>query len=60
MSKLVYQLNIIKKIKTDYKRKVAKILSYEEKEKMWQYARELYKNLSEDTKQKLVEYRKKY
>ena len=34
MSKLVFQLNIIKKIKRDYKRKVAKILSYEEKEKM--------------------------
>ena len=44
----LYQLNIIKKIKKDYKRKACERyqnLSKEEKEKKQQYGLELYKNL---------------
>ena len=43
----LYQLNIIKKIKKEYKEKLAKEL---------QYGRERYQNLSEDEKQKLVDW----
>ena len=60
---MVYQLNKIKKIKKDYKKKLEKdikiFLKKKKKKKKQQYGRECYKNLSEDKKQKLVEYRKK-
>ena len=52
-----YQLNIVKKIKKDFKRKPMKDIKIKKEEKQ-QYGRECYKNLSEDEKQKLVEYRK--
>ena len=58
----LYQLNIIKKIKKDYKKKYCEAYqnpSKEEKVKKQQYGRERYKIISEDEKQKLVEYRKK-
>ena len=49
-----YQLNIIKKIKKDYKKNKAREryqnLSKKEKEKKQQYGLERYKNLSEDEK----------
>ena len=51
----LYQLNIIKKIKKDYKRKACERyqnLSKEEKEKKQQY--ESYKNLSEHETQSLL------
>ena len=54
----LYQLNIIKKIKKDYKKKKARErnqnLSKEENKKS-----EYYKTLSEGKRQNLVEYRKK-
>ena len=59
----IYQLNIIKKIEEDYKRKLVqdiKIFLKKKKKKRRQYARERYKILSENKKNKLVEYRKKY
>ena len=54
------QLNIIKKIKKDYKKaqESYQTLPKEEKQKRQQYVQECYKTLSEDEKQKLVEYRK--
>ena len=56
-----YQLNIIKKIKKDYKRRLAKDIKIDKKNiKKRQYGRERYKNFSEDEKNKMVEYRKKY
>ena len=50
----MYQLNIIKKIKKDYKKTFKRYqnLSKEEKEKKWQYGHERYRNLSEHEKQK--------
>ena len=59
----LYQLSIIKKIKKDYKKTLAKdiqVFQKEEKEKKRQSGSECYKNLSEGEKQKLVECRKKY
>ena len=58
----MYQLNIIKSIKKEYKRSSWKIPKsfYRWKRKKWQYGCECYKNLSEDEKQKLIDYRKKY
>ena len=61
----MYQLNIIKKIKKDYKKtfKRHQNLSKEEKEKKWQYDHECYRNLSEHEKQKhknLLSLEKKY
>ena len=60
----MYQYNIIKKIKKDYKKKKAREkhqnFSKEEKEKNWQCRCECCKNLSEDEKQKLLSYRKKH
>ena len=53
----LYQPNIIKKIKKDYKRKACERyqnLSKEEKERKQQYGHESYKNLSEDEKQSLL------
>ena len=57
----LYQQNIIKKIKKDYKKKLLeniKIYLKKKKEKKRQYGCERYKNLSKDETQKLVEYRK--
>ena len=51
-------MDIIKKIKKDYKRKLVRDIK--DFLKKWQYGGERYKNLSEDEKEKLVEYRKKY
>ena len=59
----IYQLNIIKKVKKDYKRKLVKDIKVclkKKKKKKRQYGREGYKNLSHVEKNKLVEYRKKY
>ena len=60
---MIYQLNKIKKIKKNYKKKAREryqdLFKEEEEEKKQQYGCECYKNLSEDKKQKLVEYRKK-
>ena len=60
---MIYELNIIKKIKKNYKKKLEKyikiFLKKKKKKKKQQYGRECYKNLSEYKKQKLVEYRKK-
>ena len=55
-------MNIVKKIKKDYKKACERYqnLSKEEKEKKQQYGDEPYKNTSEDEKRKLFEYRKKY
>ena len=55
----LYQLNIIKKIKKEYKKRARERYQYLPKKKKWQYGRERCKNLSEDDKQKLFEYRKK-
>ena len=58
----MYQLNIIKKIKKDYKKKLVKgtKIFLKKKKKKDLNGRERYKNLSEDEKKsKLVEYRKK-
>ena len=47
----VYQLNIIKKIKKDYKKKsLSKISKSFYRRKKQQYGCECYKNLSEDEK----------
>ena len=48
-----YHLNIIKKIKEDYKKKLVKdikIFLREKKKKTQQYSRERYKNVLEDKK----------
>ena len=58
-----YHLNIIKKIKKDYKEKLVKdikIFLKKKKKKKQQYGRECYENLSEDEKQKLAGHRKKF
>ena len=56
------QLNIIKKIKKYYKKKLVKDIKIflKKENRMQQYGREHYKNLSEDKKHKLVGYRKAY
>ena len=59
----IYHLNIIKKIKKDYKKKLVKdikIFLKKKKKKKRQYGCERYKSLSEEEKEKLVEYRKKF
>ena len=56
MSK-IYQLNIIKKITEDYKKKACERyqnLSREEKQNKQQHFHERYKTLSQDEKQKLL------
>ena len=56
-----YQLNILKKIKKNYKKKLMKdikIFLKKKKKKKQQYGCECYKTLSEDEKNKLVVYRK--
>ena len=57
----MYELNIIKKIKKNYKNQLLKDtkIFLRRKLKKPQYGCERYKNLSEDEKQELVEYRKK-
>ena len=55
----IYEQNIIKKIKKDYRKSLRKI-SNEEKEKKRQYGCERYKNLSENKKENFVEYREQY
>ena len=58
-----YQLNIIKKIKKNCKKKLLKdikVFVKKRKKKKQQYGCERYKNLSEDKKSKLVEFRKRY
>ena len=52
----IYQLNIVKKIKKDYKNKLVKDIKFFLKKKKKQ---EEGKQNTEDEKQKLVEYRKK-
>ena len=59
----IYPPNSIKKIKKDYKKKLAKDMKTfpkKKKKKKGHYGYERYKNLSGDEKQNLVEYRKKY
>ena len=57
----MYELNIIKKIKTTKKAsKRYQKLSNEEKKEKQKYGRECYKNPSEDETLKLFKYRKKY
>ena len=57
-----YKLNIIKKIKKEYKKACKRYqnLFKAEKEKKAIIWSERYKNLSIDVKQKLVDYRKEY
>ena len=57
MSKIIHQLNVIKRKKKAYEKASERCqeLSKEEKNKKQQYGSERYKNLSEDEK-----YRRKY